>query len=203
MEIEEQNVIVSQGANVTLRCSALGGFPSPFITWLKDLSPLEPDYRYVVTSTNGQGSLVISDVTGSDAGQYSCVVRSNMASEIIQPDTRLIVGAENSGTILITTKYCVVYKNIYSLLYVHSCILHMHTHTHTHTNTCTHTYTHMHMHTHIHTHNAHTHTNKQHTHTYPHTHVPTHTHTHTYTYTHTHAYTITSFSCSLHRCDLL
>ena len=97
VEIEERNLVVSQGTDVTLRCSVLGGFPSPFITWLKDLSPLEPDYRYVVMSTNGQGSLVISDVTVSDAGGYSCVVQSNMASEIIQPDIRLIVKAKNSG----------------------------------------------------------------------------------------------------------
>ena len=97
VETEDPTVTVSQGTNVTLHCSALGGFPSPYVTWLKNLSPLEPDDRFVVMSMNGQGSLVISDVTANDAGRYSCVLRSNMGSEIIQPDTKLVVIAESSG----------------------------------------------------------------------------------------------------------
>ena len=97
LETEDSTVTVSQGTNVTLQCSAPGGFPSPYVTWLKNLSPLEPDDRIIVMSMNGRGSLVISDITVSDTGQYSCVLRSNMRSEIILPDTRLVVISESSG----------------------------------------------------------------------------------------------------------
>ena len=174
MEPDDAIIIVSQGTNVTLQCSVLGASsPSPYVTWFKNLALLEPDYRYVVTSTNGQGSLVISDVTTNDAGQYSCVVRSNMGSEVIQPDTRVVVIPESSGRIRVSS--CALNECLH--LCPALCLLHMYTHTDAHT------YTHTHALTHAHT--------QRHTCTHTRTRTHTHTHTHTHTYTRTHTYTHT------------
>ena len=96
VETEATTITVSVGATATLSCAALGGFPNPFITWLKDLLPLEPDNRLVVTSTNGQGNLTINNAAIMDTGRYTCVVVSSFGTEYIQPDTRLVVTTGNT-----------------------------------------------------------------------------------------------------------
>jgi len=95
VETEVTTITVSVGATTTLSCAALGGFPHPFITWLKDLLPLEPDNRFIVTSVNGRGNLTINNAAIEDTGRYTCVVVSSFGTEFIQPDTRLVVTTGN------------------------------------------------------------------------------------------------------------
>ena len=95
VETEAATITVSVGATATLSCAALGGSPHPFITWLKDLLPLEPDNRFIVTSVNGQGNLTINNTTMQDTGRYTCVIVSSFGTELIQPDSRLVVTAGN------------------------------------------------------------------------------------------------------------
>jgi len=95
VDTEAASVTVSVGNTATLSCAALGGSPHPFITWLKDLSPLEPNNRFVVMSKDGQGSLTINNATMMDTGRYTCVMVSTFGTELVQPDTRLVVTAGN------------------------------------------------------------------------------------------------------------
>lgn len=45
------------------------GKPVPEVTWLKDLAPLESDERIIIDSN---GSLIITSIVMSDAGDYLC-----------------------------------------------------------------------------------------------------------------------------------
>ena len=82
---------VFAGSIATLLCTA-EGYPTPTITWLRNLREIEVNPRYIITSNDGMGVLTISDVTVFDEGEYSCVVTQSLKTTIVlQSTTNLTV----------------------------------------------------------------------------------------------------------------
>ncbi|XP_076677332.1 peroxidasin [Andrena cerasifolii] len=72
-----QDVEVRLGGTMSFTCEVIGD-PPPEIMWMRDSNEVSPDgNRYVVQS---DGTLVISDATEQDTGDYECVARSEMGS---------------------------------------------------------------------------------------------------------------------------
>lgn len=79
------------GKNITLKCEA-DGYPPPFVTWRKNLQQISVNSRYSFSSENGFGSLVIKNVQVLDAGNYSCVIVSNLyGSIVVEPSVKVDV----------------------------------------------------------------------------------------------------------------
>ena len=57
-----------EGEYLYLECQ-VAGKPLPQVMWLKELSPLQSDERIVM---NRNGSLIITNIVMSDAGDYLC-----------------------------------------------------------------------------------------------------------------------------------
>uniref|UniRef100_A0A1X7UV50 Uncharacterized protein n=1 Tax=Amphimedon queenslandica TaxID=400682 RepID=A0A1X7UV50_AMPQE len=89
----QPDLTLTEFANSTavLMCQAVG-YPTPVITWLKDLKDLEIDSRFIVVSVNGSGILYIRNVSVYDEGVYSCVIsQSSLRSTIANVSTNLTV----------------------------------------------------------------------------------------------------------------
>lgn len=66
------NFLAFHGSSPSLLCVAEGS-PTPTVTWIRNLMPLNVDPRYLVVSEGGRGVLSIRNATVFDQGQYSCV----------------------------------------------------------------------------------------------------------------------------------
>lgn len=82
--------MVHSGSNVALLCTAVG-YPTPTVTWLKNMGELGIDSRYSVISNNGSGILYITNVSVFDEGSYSCVASQSFNSIVSLQSTNLIV----------------------------------------------------------------------------------------------------------------
>lgn len=72
-----EDVEVRLGGTITFACEVVGD-PAPEIKWMRDSNEVSPDgNRYVI---QGDGTLIISDATEQDTGEYECVARSEMGS---------------------------------------------------------------------------------------------------------------------------
>ena len=82
--------MVFAGSIATLLCTA-DGYPTPTITWLRNLREIEVNPRYLITSNNGMGVLYINNVTVFDEGEYSCVVTQSLKTTVVLQSTNLTV----------------------------------------------------------------------------------------------------------------
>ncbi|XP_076171397.1 peroxidasin [Ptiloglossa arizonensis] len=72
-----QDVEVRLGGTMSFTCEVIGD-PAPEIMWMRDSNEVSADgSRYVIQD---DGTLVISDATEQDTGEYECVARSEMGS---------------------------------------------------------------------------------------------------------------------------
>ncbi|XP_014210778.1 peroxidasin homolog [Copidosoma floridanum] len=88
-----EDMEVQLGETAIFRCRA-GGDPQPSITWMRDSNeiPVE-DERYQLAV---DGSLVISQVTESDAGEYECVAHNGMGYTKSRAARTLIVSSSQA-----------------------------------------------------------------------------------------------------------
>lgn len=86
-----ENVIVDQGKEATLTCTAVGNpLGDDTITWKRD-DIKDFDARTVVTyDKNGTSYLKISDVTREDLGSFQCVADNGVGNSSAR-DVMLIV----------------------------------------------------------------------------------------------------------------
>lgn len=76
---------------ITLSCDAIG-YPPPFVTWRRNLMPIQRNSRYNFTSRSGFGVLRISNAGQGDAGEYHCEVISELhGSRLIEPSIQVQV----------------------------------------------------------------------------------------------------------------
>ncbi|XP_076385365.1 peroxidasin [Megachile rotundata] len=72
-----QDVEVRLGGTISFTCEVIGD-PAPEIKWMRDSNEVSPDgNRYVIQK---DGTLIISDATEQDNGEYECVAKSEMGS---------------------------------------------------------------------------------------------------------------------------
>lgn len=72
-----QDAEVRLGGTISLTCEVIGD-PAPEVKWMRDSNEVSADgNRYVIQD---DGTLVISDATEQDTGDYECVARSEMGS---------------------------------------------------------------------------------------------------------------------------
>jgi hypothetical protein len=82
---------VVAGDSITLSCEAFG-YPPPFVTWRKNLSPIQQSFRYNFTSRGGFGVLRIRDAGLGDSGEYHCEIISQLhGSQLVLPAIQLQV----------------------------------------------------------------------------------------------------------------
>ena len=82
---------IVSGDTITLTCDAIG-YPPPFVTWRKNLQPIQRNCRYNLTSRNGFGVLRIRDAGLGDAGEYHCEVVSELhGSQLVLPSIQVQV----------------------------------------------------------------------------------------------------------------
>ncbi|XP_014849228.1 PREDICTED: basement membrane-specific heparan sulfate proteoglycan core protein isoform X5 [Poecilia mexicana] len=67
----EESVEAARGSTVTFTCQAVG-IPTPIITWRLNWGHIPKSDRFVMTSENGRGTLIIYDVKEVDQGAYTC-----------------------------------------------------------------------------------------------------------------------------------
>ncbi|KOC63131.1 Peroxidasin [Habropoda laboriosa] len=72
-----QDVEVRLGGTINFACEVIGD-PTPEIKWMRDSNEVSPDGNRCTIQEDG--TLVISDVTEQDTGEYECVARSDMGS---------------------------------------------------------------------------------------------------------------------------
>ncbi|XP_076248599.1 peroxidasin [Calliopsis andreniformis] len=72
-----QDVEVRIGGTITFTCEVVGN-PTPEIKWMRDSNEVSPDGdRYIIQD---DGTLVITDATEQDTGEYECLAKSEMGS---------------------------------------------------------------------------------------------------------------------------
>ncbi|CAH1789046.1 unnamed protein product, partial [Owenia fusiformis] len=74
-----QDVQAFEGASARFRCKAQGQ-PRPTATWYKDGVQLEAGEKYAISSHEGTLTLYVHDLTGHDAGQYTCQISNDLGS---------------------------------------------------------------------------------------------------------------------------
>ena len=84
-----EDVEVQLGETAMFRCRVAGD-PQPSVKWMRDSNevPIDSDDRYAVRD---DGSLVISDVTENDAGDYECVAHNDMGETKSRSARTLVV----------------------------------------------------------------------------------------------------------------
>ncbi|XP_036354448.1 hemicentin-1-like isoform X2 [Octopus sinensis] len=71
-----ESQVISEAKNVILSCS-VDGDPPPRILWMKNSQPIELNHRI---HEFGNGTLIISNTTSLDAGEYKCVATNDAGS---------------------------------------------------------------------------------------------------------------------------
>ncbi|XP_053994637.1 peroxidasin [Hylaeus volcanicus] len=72
-----QDVEVRLGGTISFTCEVAGD-PTPEIKWMRDSNEVSPDgSRYVIQE---DGTLIISDATEQDTGEYECLAKSEMGT---------------------------------------------------------------------------------------------------------------------------
>lgn len=84
------NLKVGYVFNIT--CVAVG-FPIPIVTWRLNWGHV-PE-KCVQTSVNGVGTLTCDDIQVRDSGAYSCEIINSVGSQIVSPDTILVVEGDD------------------------------------------------------------------------------------------------------------
>lgn len=70
-----QDVEVKLGGTISFTCEVIGD-PVPEIKWMRDSNEVSADgNRYVIQD---DGTLIISDITEQDTGEYECIAKSEM-----------------------------------------------------------------------------------------------------------------------------
>lgn len=94
-----ENVIVDQGEEATLSCTADGNpLSDDTITWKRD-DMEDFDARTSVTyDRNGTSYLKISDVTREDLGNFQCVVDNEVGNASSRAVMLIVKRKHNSGT---------------------------------------------------------------------------------------------------------
>ncbi|OXU25353.1 hypothetical protein TSAR_010634 [Trichomalopsis sarcophagae] len=83
-----EDVEVQLGETAVFRCRVAGD-PQPSVKWMRDSNEVSgDDERYLIKE---DGSLVISDVSESDAGQYECVAHNDMGETKSRSARTLVV----------------------------------------------------------------------------------------------------------------
>lgn len=83
-----EDVEVQLGETAVFRCRVAGD-PQPNVKWMRDSNEVsDDDERYFIEE---DGSLVISDVSESDAGQYECVAHNDMGETKSRSARTLVV----------------------------------------------------------------------------------------------------------------
>lgn len=70
-----QDVEVRLGGTISFTCEVIGD-PIPEIKWMRDSNEVSADGNHYVIQEDG--TLIISDVTEQDTGEYECVAKSEM-----------------------------------------------------------------------------------------------------------------------------
>ena len=81
-----KSMVVNESGAASFRCEAEGN-PEPKVTWLKQKSDLVVDKRVVPS----RGGLMITDVTSTDEGRYTCAAR-NILGEVTSSATLTVQG---------------------------------------------------------------------------------------------------------------
>ena len=100
-----QDLIVSKGSNVTMKCEA-DGYPKPSIKWNLNGTTLAESDKYIIQ--NATGNLLILNADPSDEGSYSCVARNHgqdrkYGSLIVKSKTEIINGPRAQSVQVFTT----------------------------------------------------------------------------------------------------
>ena len=80
------SMVINASGTASFQCEAEGN-PEPKVTWLKQNSNLLADKRVVPS----RGGLIITDVTSTDEGKYTCVAR-NILGEVTSSATLSVQG---------------------------------------------------------------------------------------------------------------
>ncbi|RWS13478.1 low-density lipoprotein receptor-related protein 2-like protein, partial [Dinothrombium tinctorium] len=85
-----ESIIVSEGANVSITCRAVGT-PTPIISWRLNWNHIPGPPRVTTTSVNGFGTVLIKDAQPSDQGAWSCEAINSKDSKLASQDCILTV----------------------------------------------------------------------------------------------------------------
>lgn len=78
-DYEDEPVAFKEGGDIKLHITARGN-PRPDVEWYKDGRRLWSSYRLSMTNRDEKYSLVITNSTKEDSGEYKCVAKSRMGS---------------------------------------------------------------------------------------------------------------------------
>ena len=91
---ELQDQVVTAQTDVTLKCDISPGDPVASTTWYKDNKELRAGRKLIMSYLDDVASLVVKDVSLTDAGSYSCEAVNKIGR--VQTDGKLTV----HGTII-------------------------------------------------------------------------------------------------------
>lgn len=88
--ISPQSLDVTESSNLTLTCKAIG-VPTPVITWKHGGFHIIETDRMNYSSSDGYGTLTITNVQESDNGRWSCLATNHVDSKLSPSDALIRV----------------------------------------------------------------------------------------------------------------